>query len=125
MPKLGEVLLKNTSISQDQLNDALKIQYEEGGLLGEILVRKNMLALSEIVRALCLQLGIPFLDDLKPNEIDPLLVSNIPINYAKTKEALPISQEVTPRGTTLTVAVAGSPPSDGVRRSSGFNRIQY
>jgi len=106
MPKLGELLVKHTSLSQPQLEEALKVQAKEGGLLGEILIRRNILTPHEIMRALCAQIGISFVDDLKPNEVDPSLTNAIPINYAKTKEALPIGKETGPRGDVLIVAVA-------------------
>jgi general secretion pathway protein E len=105
-PKLGELLLKHTSLAPEQLQEALQIQEQEGGMLGEILIRKNMVTPHEIMRALCLQIGIPFLDELKPNDIDPVLVTSIPINYAKSKELIPIGREDGPRGETLLVAVS-------------------
>ena len=104
--KLGELLLKHTSLTPTQLEEALEIQTREGGLLGEVLIRKNMVLPHEIMRALCLQLGIQFIEDLKPNDIDPLLLSHIPINYAKTKEVLPFAKETTPKGDVLFVAVS-------------------
>jgi general secretion pathway protein E len=104
--RLGQILLKHTSLKQEQLDEALQIQGEEGGLLGQILVRKNFIQPHEIMRALCVQLGLQFLDDLKPAEIDAKLIANIPINYAKTKEAIPILKEQTPKGEGLVVAVA-------------------
>lgn len=103
--KLGQILLEHTNLSSNQLDDALRIQEKEGGLLGEILVRKNMISQNDIMRALCLQIGVPFIEELKPNDIDPALVSQIPINYSKSKECIPIGKEETPRGPTLIVAV--------------------
>lgn len=105
-PKLGELLLKHTSLTQEQLDEALKIQGKDGGLLGDILIRKNMILPHEIMRALCLQIGIEFVEDLKANEIDPKILSDIPINYAKAKEVLPITKEQTPKGEVLVVAVS-------------------
>lgn len=105
-PKLGEILLKHTSLTADQLNEALKLQEKEGGLLGEILIRRNMVLPHELMRALCVQIGMPFVEDLKAQEIDPALVTDIPINYAKTKEALPLAIEKTSRGEVLLVAVS-------------------
>jgi general secretion pathway protein E len=90
--RLGEILLKTTSLTQEQLSDALEIQSREGGVLGDILVRKAFVLPHEILRALCAQLDIPFVEDLKPNEIDPVLVTNFPINYARSKEVLPIAR---------------------------------
>jgi len=104
-PRIGEILLQHTSMTEAQLEEALKTQEREGGLIGEILLRKNMIPAHEIMRAVCIQLGIPYQDDLKSNEIDPKLVTDIPINYAKTKEVLPIRKEQTPNGEILVVAV--------------------
>jgi general secretion pathway protein E len=89
--QLGEILLKNTSLKPNQLEEALEAQSKEGGILGEILVKRNYVLPHEILKALCAQLDLPYVEDLKPNEIDPLLVKNVPINYAKTKEILPIA----------------------------------
>ncbi len=104
-PKLGQLLLKHTSLTQEQLDEALKIQSSEGGMLGEILVRRNIILPHELMRALCIQLGMTFIDELKPSDIDPQLVKNIPINYAKTKEVIPILREETPKGPVISVAV--------------------
>lgn len=104
-PKLGEILLKNTSLTEDQLTEALLLQEQEGGLLGDILVRRKMILPHEIMKALCVQIGIAYVEDLKPNDIDARLIATIPINWAKTKEALPIALENSPKGEVLVVAV--------------------
>jgi general secretion pathway protein E len=105
-PRIGELLLKTTSLTPEQLEEALQFQEKEGGLLGEVLIRKQFIMPHELMRALCSQIDLPFLDDLKAMEIDPKNVAEIPINYAKSKEVLPLALETTARGETLTVAVA-------------------
>ena len=105
-PKLGELLLKHTSLTEAQLSEALEIQKKDGGFLGEILVQKNMVLPHELMRALCIQLGIQFIEDLKPNEINPELVTEIPINFAKSKETIPVSLQTTGDSEVLTVAVS-------------------
>ncbi len=112
-PKLGEILLKHTSLQPEQLQEALQIQALEGGLLGDVLIRRKMIQPHEIMRALCMQIGMQFIDDLKPNDIDPKLVTRIPINYAKTKEVLPIAKETGTQGEILVVAVS-DPFNDSV-----------
>ncbi|MGE4233792.1 MAG: type II secretion system ATPase GspE [Bacteriovoracia bacterium] len=92
MKKVGEILLKTTSLTEPQLKEALEIQSAEGGQLGEILVRKNYILPHELLRALSAQIDLIFVEDLKPNEIDANLVTNLPINYARSKEVLPISK---------------------------------
>jgi len=91
--RLGELLLKHTSLTQEQLEECVKLQEEEGGRLGDILLRKKYVMPHEIMRALCAQIDLPYIDDLKPNEIDPKLVDKLPINYARTREVLPIENK--------------------------------
>jgi general secretion pathway protein E len=105
-PKIGDILLKHTSLTSDQLHDAIETQRREGGLLGEILVKKNLILPHELMRALCIQIGIPFIEDLKANDIDPTLVNDIPINYAKNKECLPLAREMGSHGEELIVCLA-------------------
>jgi general secretion pathway protein E len=105
-PLLGQILLKYTSLTEAQLAEALTIQKKEGGLLGDLLIRKNFILPHEMMRALCVQIGLPFIEDLKANEIDPKLLGDLPINYAKTKEVIPIGREKTPQGEVVVVAVA-------------------
>jgi general secretion pathway protein E len=104
--RLGEILLKHTSLKQEQLDIALKEQREEGGLLGEILLKKNLILPHEIMKAMCIQLGMQFVEDLKPNDIDPALVVDLPINYAKTKEVIPLYKAQDAIGEVMTIAVS-------------------
>ena len=120
--KLGELLVRYTSLTDEQLKEALALQEREGGLLGEILIRKQMILPHELMRALCLQIGIPFIDDLKPNDIDPALVTDIPINYAKSKEVLPLGYEKGAAVDTLVVAISdpfNESPVDDLRVLTG------
>jgi general secretion pathway protein E len=91
--RIGEVLLETTSLQPDQLQEALDVQNQEGGFLGEILVRKGILSKDDLLKALCLQIGLPFLSEIDAKAIDIGLVEKIPINYAKSKELIPLRQE--------------------------------
>lgn len=90
--RLGDLLLKYTSLTQEQLEECVQLQQAEGGRLGDILLRKKYVMPHEIMRSLCAQIDLPYIEDLKPNEIDPTLVDKIPINYARTREVLPIER---------------------------------
>jgi len=105
-PKLGEILLKHTSLTAKQLEEALKLQEKDGTPLGEILIRKNFILPHEVMRALCVQIGVQFVEDLKAADIDPKLVAEIPINYAKAKEVIPMAREQSEKGDTLVIAVS-------------------
>ncbi len=88
--KIGQLLLKHTSLTDDQLEEALEIQQESGMLLGEILLKKNYIHPHDIIKVICHQVDIPYINELKLDEIDPNLTLNININYAKQHEILPI-----------------------------------
>ena len=87
--KIGQLLLKYTSLTQKQLDEALEIQKETGHLVGEILLRKNYIHPHDIIRVVCHQIEIPYLETVHVEEIDPSLIVDIPINYAKHHEVLP------------------------------------
>jgi hypothetical protein len=57
---LGIVLVEKGFITDVQLKQALAIQREQGGFLGEILVDRGWLAASDLVLALAAQLGLDF-----------------------------------------------------------------
>src|SRR2546423_2040935 len=57
---LGTLLVEKGFISDVQLKQALAIQRDEGGFLGEILVERGWLAASDLVLALAAQLGLDF-----------------------------------------------------------------
>ena len=88
--KIGQLLLKHTSLTSEQLTEALNIQKESGMLIGEILLKKNYIHRHDIIKVICHQINIPYLQELKVDELDPELISRIPINYAKHHEILPI-----------------------------------
>lgn len=89
--KLGEILLTQTSLSETQLREALQIQKDRGGKLGEILVQRKFLQPNEILVALGLQLGIPHIKEIDVNHVNPDWVKDIPIAYARQFELLPIA----------------------------------
>jgi len=102
--RIGELLLEHTSLNRRQLDEALEIQQNEGALLGEILLRKNYIHPHDIVKVVCHQVNIPYLFELKIDEIDPDIVKELPINYAKHHEVIPILE------TEFSMTVAMSDP---------------
>lgn len=87
--KIGELLLKHTSLSRSQLDESLEEQKNQGGLLGDILLRKNLINTHDLIKVVCLQIGIPYQTEIKVDEIDPNLVKDLSINYSKLHEVLP------------------------------------
>ncbi|MBI1908894.1 MAG: type II secretion system ATPase GspE [Deltaproteobacteria bacterium] len=90
---LGAILLENTSLTQEQLEEGLTVQREKGIKLGEALIQLKYLRMEDILKALSIQLGMPYLNKLAPEEIPLDLLQSLPINYAKKNEVLPIRKE--------------------------------
>jgi general secretion pathway protein E len=87
--KIGELLVKHSALTRHQLDDALEVQRIEGGLIGDILMRKNFISAHDLIKVVCLQVGIPYQTEIKVEEIDPNIVKDLSINYAKLHEVLP------------------------------------
>jgi general secretion pathway protein E len=88
--KIGQLLLKHTSLTEEQLNEALEMQASSGMLLGQILLKKNYIQPHDIIKVICHQIDIPYLTSINVDEVNPEITQNIPINYAKNHECLPI-----------------------------------
>lgn len=99
--QLGELLVERSIINQAQLDRALEVQKEKGGMIGEILVNLGMAKEEAIAQALTVQYGFPYLP-MSNYEIDPAVASIIPYNVAKQYYLIAIDKI----GTTLTVAMA-------------------
>jgi transcription initiation factor IIE alpha subunit len=54
-PLLGEILLEKGEITQEQLDKALEVQKNEGGLIGIILVNQAAITEQVLVKYLALQ----------------------------------------------------------------------
>ncbi|HWV38971.1 MAG TPA: type II secretion system ATPase GspE [Vulgatibacter sp.] len=99
---LGEILRETAGLSAEKLTEALGRQAEHGGRLGEILVGMKAVTEDQVLRALALQLDLPFLEEIDERALDPELVRRIPINFAKQFKVIPLAR----RGRIVEIAVA-------------------
>ncbi len=104
--RLGEILVQQGLITQEQLNAA--IQEQSGHVkmrIGEALIRLNIVTEEDIIAALGTQLNIPYATEenalLQPRA-DQGLDRLVPYEFAKENFILPLSKE----GGTLTCAVS-------------------
>ena len=102
--KIGQLLLKHTQLTEEQLNEALEIQESTEMLLGQILLQKGYIQPHDIIKVICYQIDIPYIQVINVEEVDPEITQNIPINYAKHHEILPVLE------TDLTVTLMMSDP---------------
>ncbi|MGE5413855.1 MAG: GspE/PulE family protein, partial [Syntrophomonadaceae bacterium] len=117
--KLGDLLLKQKLITPEQLDVALKLQREEGGKIGEALVRVGAVSESDITETLSQQFGVPSID-LAHFEIDPAIIKVVPGEVARKYGVLPVNKT----GATLTIAM-GDPTNvfamDDIKFMTGYN----
>lgn len=103
-PMLGEILVAQGAITGEGLGRALERQREEGGLLGEVMVRHRMIDEEQLAKALAWQFDMPYLRDFPAaEEIPAELIEKVPINFAKQRSVLPLSRDVAGR---VVVAIA-------------------
>jgi len=87
--RLGDLLLQRKEITQEQLDDALKVQKTSGKKIGEILIEKGYLTEKTMLNALSEQLGLEIvnLDNYHINIDATTLISE---KLAKRTNAIPI-----------------------------------
>lgn len=105
--KLGEILVDQGLLSQEQVQDALRLQHQSGLLFGETLVQQKLITEDKIVSVLVGQFGIPYIR---------------PTQYTIAKDLLEIFDPAMMRryqfvpmdsiGSVLVIAIAGSLTED-------------
>jgi type IV pilus assembly protein PilB len=98
--KLGQLLLNNHIITEEQLEQALDLQNKEGGRLGSNLIKLGYLTEEKLVAFLSQQFGVPAIN-LSEYEIDTSLTKFVPVDVAQKYLILPVARV----GATLTVAM--------------------
>lgn len=99
--QLGELLIERGLINQHQLDKALAVQQEKGGLIGEILVELGFSREEDIAQALTAQYGFPYLP-LSNYDINTDVLNIIPGRVARQYMLIPIDKI----GNNLTIAMS-------------------
>jgi len=99
--KLGEILVQDGLLTDEQLRQALAEQRSSGHRLGYVLVKLGYLDENEVTKVLARQYRMPAVD-LKRFEVDPKILKLIPPDLALKHVVLALKRE----GRTLTVAMA-------------------
>ncbi len=88
---LGEILIQRKRITREQLETALRTQKEKGGIIGEILVDLGFLEERDIVVALVIQCGLPYIA-VNKYTIDPQIVRLIPKEVAQKEKVIALDR---------------------------------
>ncbi len=90
--RLGDLLVENEVITQQQLEDALEQQKTTGLKLGKVLVEGGYVAEDDLLRFLSAQLKVPLID-LTQYPLNPDVVKLIPEIHARRFRVLALSLE--------------------------------
>ena len=115
--KLGAILLESGAITAERLNEATRLQPQLGRRLGHILVDRGFVSETDLLKALGIQLGVPYIG-LRAGLYDPVALALLDQEAARRLEVLPMFRV---RGT-LTLACCDPqavPAFDEIARRTG------
>ncbi|MFH1932688.1 MAG: type II secretion system ATPase GspE [Pseudomonadota bacterium] len=92
---IGEILRDICGLSNESLEEALRIQEEKGDRIGEILVRQKAISDSDLLRALSIQFNLPFSSTLPIEDLNTEFTAKVPIQFLKKYKMVPV---VVPNG---------------------------
>ena len=117
--RLGDLLVKEKVITQEQLDCALTEQKKNGSRLGSVLVKLGYVSDEDVTNFLSRQYGVPAIN-LSYFDIDPSVVKLIPPETARRYQILPLSRV----GASLTIAMVDPTnvfAMDDIKFMTGFN----
>ncbi len=117
--RLGELLIRNQLITNDQLSKALDEQKKDGTRLGATLIRLGYIQEALLATFLSKHFGVPSIN-LSEFDVEPAVIAVVPPEVAQKYQMIPINRA----GATLIVAM--SDPSnifaiDDIKFMTGYN----
>jgi general secretion pathway protein E len=86
---LGEMLVEEKLITQEQLEGALALQRQQGGKLSDILINQGLIKAEKLAVMLSINLNLPLID-LKRHTVQPNTLRLIPEEMARKHNLIPL-----------------------------------
>ena len=99
-PRLGELLIDENLVTEEQLREALRYQKANGGRLGSCLVNLGHVSEDDIAAVLSRQYGVPSVD-LSQCDLDEEVIALLTTEAVNKHQVVPLKR----RGQTLSVAM--------------------
>src|SRR5262245_12404587 len=99
---VGEILVKRGALDQPQMEELLKTAEERAVRLLDVIFASRETEPGPVVRALADEVGIPFIEAIKPEDVAQDLIDKVPITFARQHRVLPLSDD----GSRVRVAVS-------------------
>lgn len=88
---IGEILLEFTDLGENELNRILQEQKDNTSVkTGETLLKLGLISEEDFLKALSIQLNIPYQPKIKPEDVDPSIVSKVPFAFIKKHKIFPM-----------------------------------
>ena len=117
--RLGDLMVKESLITPEQLAQALEYQKKNGGRLGSCLIKMGFVNDEDVTTFLSRQYGVPSIN-LAYFEVDSDVVKLVPEDTARRYEIVPLSRV----GSSLTIAMVDPTnvfAMDDIKFMTGFN----
>jgi general secretion pathway protein E len=101
---IGEILVRRGVVAQDRVEEALRVAEERGAKLTDVLSATRAADEVAIARALAEEAGLPFVTEIKADQVPVDLIERTPINFARQHGLLPIGRD----GERIVVAVSNA-----------------
>jgi len=88
---IGEILKEICPLSEEALAEALQIQKERGGRIGEILIQKGVIVEADLLKALGIQFGLPLWPTISTEDMDIDFTQHVPIQFLKKYKMVPVA----------------------------------
>jgi type IV pilus assembly protein PilB len=102
---IGQILKEQGLLTEEQIADVSRHQYQHGGLFGEAAIAQGFVTEVDVARALAKQHDLPFVN-LEKGTIAPEVLKKVPAHVVREFAILPLKDT----GAELIVAISG--PSD-------------
>jgi general secretion pathway protein E len=90
MKLIGQILVDKHGLSPDILAEALKLQEEKGGRIGEILIRQKAITEADLLKALGTQFEMEFIQYIPVEDYKIDFAEKVPIQFLKKYGLLPV-----------------------------------
>jgi len=87
--RLGDILIARDLITQQRIDEAVRLQDRLGKRMGQIIIDKGWVSENDVLRCLSEQIGVPFVR-LRPGLFDPATVSLLDTAVAKRLGVMPL-----------------------------------
>ncbi len=90
MDLIGDILKKTFGLPEEALSEALDIQKEKGGRIGEILIQNRKISESDLLQALAIQFGMPFYTTLPTEDLKTGFTKEVSIQFLRKNKMVPV-----------------------------------